>query len=154
MTSVCKNILLFNIYLMVLLFAMNYTSYAQESIISLLKNELRLADAQFDDENYNSALAKYLNIDSERARSAEVKIKIARCYFFLHQYGKAASYYKAAQKAKEKIPPADLLRYAEALVSTDAYQDAILVYRDYLSLNKNDESILKKIWRLQNINFL
>lgn len=154
MTSTAKIILLFKVCLLALLFFVSDICYAQESVISLLKNDLRAADTYLEQKNYTSALQMYLNVDSDKLGSPEVKSKIAKCYFFLHQYGKAASYFKAAEKANERIPAADLLLYAEALVSTGSYQEAILIYRNYLSVNKGNELILKKIWRLQNINFL
>lgn len=154
MTSAYKIILLFKVCLLALLFFVSFFSYAQESVLSLLKNDIHVADAYLEQKSYHSALQKYLNMASRKSYVQEVKIKIARCYFFLHQYSKAATYYQAAEKANEKIPPADLLLYAEALASTGDYQKAILIYRDYLTGNKDNGLIMKKIWRLQNINFL
>ncbi|GAA5031530.1 hypothetical protein GCM10011506_20560 [Marivirga lumbricoides] len=154
MTLFHRNILFLNVFLLVFLLAVTNPTYAQESVLKLLKNEQQIADTYFEQKNYHSALEKYLSVIGGKSGSHEVNTKIARCYFFLHEYGNAAMYYSKAIENNNKLVPDDLLRYAEVLVSTGAYQEAILTYRDYLSVNKNDESILKKIWRLQNINFL
>ncbi len=57
-------------------------------------------------------------------------------------------------KAKQNLPLGDLYCYAEALTVTSNYSEAIESYRKYLAQAPDDEMVIKKIWRLNNIQYL
>ncbi len=64
---------------------------------SSLKKMLKSADADYDDENYNTALASYLNYDSIHPNNPKVNFRIGQCYLHsLHQEN-ALKYFKKAK---------------------------------------------------------
>jgi tetratricopeptide (TPR) repeat protein len=122
----------------------------QETVFALLKNDLKLADRYFETKNYSKALELYLNID-RKTSSKEVAMKIARSHLFLKQYQHAVNAYK---KHAETLNLTDLYYFAEAQSGIADYEHALESYQSYLNRIPDDPFIIRKIWRLKNIQFL
>ena len=122
----------------------------QETVFALLKNDLKLADQYFEKKNYRQALELYLHVVRKNP-SKDVEIKIARSYHFLKDYNQAVKVYK---KHAASLTVPDLYYYAESQSGISDYQKAAESYQNYLNRVPDDPFILKKIWRLNNIQFL
>jgi tetratricopeptide (TPR) repeat protein len=125
-------------------------SHCQETVFALLKNDLVLANEYFENENYGKALELY-SIIARKSPSREIDLKIARSYHFLKQYSLAISVY---EKHLPSLVADDLFYFAEAQSGISNYEKAIESYQHYLSNTPDDPFIIKKIWRLNNVQFL
>ena len=135
-----------------LLFLVAFQASGQETVFGLLKNDLRLADKYFENKDYQSALKLYKTV-VKRHPSKDVELKIARSHHFLKQYRKAiAAYDKHVVTNSLSIP--DLYYYAEAQSGVLNYDKAVESYQAYLIRVPDDQLIMKKIWRLNNLEFL
>jgi hypothetical protein len=130
-----------------------YNGEAQETVFTLLQNDLKLADKYFENRNYHQALNLYLAI-AKKNPSQEIQLQIARSYHCLKQYSKAVAAYDKVQKDNKLLPLEDAYNYAEAQSGNFDYEKAVKSYQDYLKRVPNDQLIIKKIWRLNNIKFL
>lgn len=124
----------------------------QETVFALLKKDLKLADTYFEKKDYQSALTLYRNIAKKKS-SKEIELKIARSHHLLKENSQAVSFYEKHAR-NHSLPVNDLYYYAEAQSGISKYADAVESYQDYLSRVPDDEIIMKKIWRLNNIEFL
>lgn len=124
----------------------------QETVFALFKNGLTLADAYFDNKDYQRALQLYLYV-AKKNPSKEVELKIARAHHFLKQYDKSIAVYEKHARA-DGLPLTDLLYYAESQSGLSNYSNAAESYQAYLSRVPDDALALQKIWRLNNIQFL
>lgn len=136
------------------LFLVCCRGFCQESIFSGLKNDKRRADAYFRENSFQNALELYLNIAHSQKGGDEICLKIARSYYYLHNYAEAAQWYGNHLLVSDDFPPEDCLMYAEALAGTKNYEEAIKWYGTYLQHNPNDHLIFKKIWQLRNMQYL
>lgn len=148
-----KTILTRLICLMIFL-ATSILAGAQQTVFELFKNDASLGDYYFEQKNYQGALKLYLNAAKKSPLTSENHIKVARCYYSLKQYQHSIDYYNHYMKAKQNLPLDDLYCYAEALTVTSNYSEAIESYRKYLAQEPDDEMVIKKIWRLNNIQYL
>ena len=128
------------------------TASSQETVFALLKSDLRLADKYFENKDYQSALQLY-NTVAKRRRSKDVELKIARSHHFLKQYHKAIAAYEKHVKSNSLSTP-DLYYYAEAQSGVLNYDKAVESFQAYLIRVPDDQLIMKKIWRLNNLQFL
>jgi tetratricopeptide (TPR) repeat protein len=135
---------------LLLLVASKATS--QETVFALLKNDLRLADKYFENKDYQNALKLYKTV-AKRRPSKDIEIKIARSHHRLKQYDKAIAAYEKHIKSNSLSTP-DLYYYAEAQSGTLNYDKAVESYQAYLIRIPDDQLIMKKIWRLNNLQFL
>jgi tetratricopeptide (TPR) repeat protein len=133
-------------------FLLAVTGECQETVFELLKSELRLADSYFENKDYHNALELYSHI-AKRNPSREVELKIARAHHLLKQYDKAVSAYEK-HALTNSLPVKDLYYYAEAQSGISNYGQALKSYQNYHSRVPNDPLIVKKIWRLNNIQYL
>lgn len=124
----------------------------QETVFSLLKSEMRLADQYFNKKDYRTALQHYQSV-ARKKPSMEVELKIARVHHFLKQHDKSVAAYEK-NITKDKLPLKDLLYYAESQSGISNYENAMEIYQSYLSRVPDDELVLQKIWRLSNIQYL
>ena len=124
----------------------------QETVFALLKNDLRLADKYFEAKDYQTALELY-NVVARRRPSKEVDLKIARSHHFLKQYKKAVAVYEKHAQSNS-LPLSDLYYYAESQSGLLQYEKAVESYKTYLSKVPDDEVVMKKIWRLSNLQYL
>ena len=130
-----------------------YTGEAQETVLTLLQNDLKQADKYFDNKNYHEALNLYLGI-AKKNPSQKIQLQIARSYHFLKQYSKSVAAYDKVEKDNNLLPLEDAYNYAEAQSGNFDYEKAVKSYQDYLKRVPNEQLIIKKIWRLNNIEFL
>lgn len=126
----------------------------QQTVFGLFKSDGSLANRYYEDKNYQDALQLYQNAARKKPSVSEHELGIARCYYSLKQPEQAIGYYDKYLKEKQTLPWSDLYRYAEAQAATSNYRTAIDYYRKYLAKDSNDEMVLKKIWRLTNIQYL
>jgi tetratricopeptide (TPR) repeat protein len=125
---------------------------SQETVFALFKNDLKLGDRYFEDKDYQNALKLYKSF-SRKHPSKDVDLKIARSHHFLKQYHEAiAAFEKYVTTNSLSIP--DLYYYAEAQSGILDYEKAIESYQAYLGRVPDDQLIMKKIWRLNNLQFL
>ncbi|HEX5170219.1 MAG TPA: hypothetical protein VFW11_13670 [Cyclobacteriaceae bacterium] len=127
---------------------------AQQTVFQLFRDGVDLGDQYFEQKNYPDALKLYINASRKKSFSSENHLKMARCYYSLKQYKQSINYYSHYLSGKHTLPPADLYNFAEALAVTANYGKAIESYREYLVTNPKDEVVIKKIWRLNNIQYL
>lgn len=137
-----------------LLMIITVTVSGQESILGLLKSDLKLAEEYFQKRNYQRALSLYQEIARKGSATPEAELQIARCFFLMKQYGDAAASWEVILRKNKNVPSGDLYRYAETLSSLARYKDAIDIYKQYLLTVPDDMVVIKKIWRLDNIHFL
>ncbi len=145
-----KNIL--TLIKLILILSLAQSAGAQSTVLSLFKTDRAIADEQYDLENYRSALDSYLTIATEHADAA-LSARIARCQYFLRHYHEAAKWYAPLFRS-DQLRLEDLYYYAETLVSLKKYSEATSAYRAYLKKDPENEIIIRKIWRLDNIGFL
>ena len=125
---------------------------AQNTVFSVLKKDNILADKYYADQRYQSALELYLRIDS-RETDPPLHLKIARSFYFLRRYDEARRWYDKALTSGT-LPQRDIYYYAETLSALKDYRKAAETYGRYLQKDPENEFIVKKIWRLDNIRFL
>jgi tetratricopeptide (TPR) repeat protein len=126
---------------------------AQETVFALLKNDERLADSYYDQRNYKSALELYRK-SSRKSGSAKIAVKMARCYYSLKQFAEAVKSFADVSKIGGALSPEDLYLYAESLTATGQYTGAVELYRQYLMVKPTDELVVRKVWRLNNIQYV
>lgn len=138
-----------------LIYAMAFTQYAfaQETVFALLKNDERLADSYYEQHNYKAALELYKK-SLRKHGTSDVSLKMARCYFSLKDYAHAIEQFGHVIKADGKLSSTDLYLYAESFSSRGEYTKAVEAYRQYLVINPGDGMVAKKIWRLNNIQYV
>ena len=125
---------------------------SQETVFALFKNDLKLADQYFENNDYQSALKLYKSY-ARKHPSKDVDLKIARSHHFLKQYREAISAYEKYVRTNSLSIP-DLYYYAEAQSGILHYEKALELYQAYLGRVPDDQLIMKKIWRLNNLQFL
>jgi hypothetical protein len=130
-----------------------FGAVCQQTVFALLKNDIKLAADYYDERNYQGAVKLYLNSYRQNPSDA-VQLRIAECYYLLKEYQMAIKAYDNYIEGKQELPLEHLYYYAEAKSATSDYNSAITSYRTYLSKNPGNELILKKIWRLNNIQYL
>jgi len=127
---------------------------SQETVFGLFKKEVRLADENFKDQNYQTALSLYYNLYKKDSSSTSLPLKIGRCHYFLKEYRKAFSIYERNINTNPDLANEDKFYYAESLTATGNYDKAIEAYREILKGKSDQPLILQKIWRLNNIQYL
>lgn len=141
--------------LAVLLWLAAFThGFCQETVFTLLKSDLRLADQYFQKKNFKGALNLYETIARKKPSSKEIVLKIGRCHYFLRQYREAIAVYDAHVEAGHNLPAQDKFYYAESQACIENYQQAIGSYRQYLAQVPDDQLVMKKVWQLSNITYL
>lgn len=130
------------------------TAYCQETVFSGLKSTTKRADMYFNNNAYKNALELYLAAEKKKNSSDRLKLKIGKTYFQLKEYENSALWYGKYVGLSNKLPDEDLYNFAEALRSTGEYSQAIIYYKQYQELRPDDKSIIEKIWRLTNVQFL
>jgi tetratricopeptide (TPR) repeat protein len=125
-----------------------------QTMFSLLKSDLKAADDHFQKRNFQSALSLYLNQSGKKPADKHLQLMIGRCYYNLKQYQAAVNAYEKSMATNADIPATDIYLLAEAQAGIGNYTSAIRYYREYLTKAPDDQLVIKKIWRLNNIKFL
>jgi tetratricopeptide (TPR) repeat protein len=143
-----------SIFTGIMLMALFHPAWCQETVFSLLKNDARLADEYYQEKNYKAALKLYTNLYHKNSNSGNLRLKIARCYYFLKEYRQAVTAFEYYVRTKPSMSPIDLFYYAESQACAGNYDKAILAYREYLKRQPDDPIVTQKVWRLNNIQYL
>ena len=140
------------IFCLISLILANINGQCQETVFALLKSELKLADTYFESEDYYHALKLYRHV-AKKNPSRELDLKIARSHVLLKQYQEAISVYEK-HAINNTLPAMDIYYYAEAQSGISNYAQALKSYQNYLAKVPDDQHVIKKIWRLKNIQYL
>src|SRR5687768_10625253 len=130
--------------------AMTRYALGQDSVIGLLRGNRQQGNYYYGKHDYEKAL-KYFSLISNGKVDADTRLKIARSFYFVKEYSKAAKVYSEAQSQKQLQMP-DLLYYAETNSSLGNYSLAAECYKGILELQPNDPAILQKVWQLNNLH--
>lgn len=141
------------LFVLLLWVAASTQGRCQETVFTLMRSDLKMADQRFQKKNFNAALALYENV-ARKKPSRDVTLKIGRCYYFLRRYQDAIAVYDEHQKSGNNLTAIDKFYYAEAQAGLKNYKEAIDSYRRYLAQVPDDELALKKVWQLSNIRYL
>lgn len=126
---------------------------AQNSVASLFASDYSIADKYYQDRDYKNALRLYVACARKKQASSSIYLRIARCYYHLKEYKKAIENYETSLEAGD-LPKADLLNYAEANAAILNYKTATALYKKYLQVDPDNELVVRKIWRLDNMQYL
>jgi hypothetical protein len=140
--------------LAILLLLVGGSVHCQESVFNGLRSATKRADRYYSINEYQNALDLYLTAEKKKNSADRLKLKLGRTYFQLNEYENSALWYGKYIGLAEKLPDEDLYNFAEVLRSCGEYSQAIIYYKQYQELNPDDKSIIEKIWRLTNIQFL
>lgn len=97
-------------------------------------------------EYYNSIEKNKKAYRSQNLRNEKNKIafSIGEAYYHISDFAKAVVWYKNAIKQKNDDPLC-MLHYADCLKATQKYEEALVWYQTYLSINANDQYALNGI---------
>lgn len=127
----------------------------QSSVFSILKDPLKLADKSYAEGNYMEAIELYENVLDKNSANSQVQLKLAQSYYQVKSYEKSIAMYNSYVKNNSKnLPWFDMYRYAEAQTALKDYPAALEYYKRCLEDKPDHELVAKKIWRLNNINYL
>ncbi len=126
----------------------------QESVFTGLRNDLKRADEYYLSKSYNQAIELYLVVQQTKKAPGDIALRIARTYYGLRDNKNSAAWYGEYLKRNESLPVNDELIYAESLSGMGAYKEAIQWFEKYQARNPDDQTILQKIWRIKNIEYL
>ena len=127
---------------------------AQETVFNSLGSNLKRADKYFNNQSYEKALNLYLEVEKKGKAQNQLYLKLAHTCYQLYQPDQTVIWFERYLEAGESLNASDLLVYAESLISTGHYSEAITQLEKYQTYAPQDGDIVKKIWRLQNIQHL
>ena len=135
-----------------LLMAVFSPATAQETVFALVHSDNKLAEQYFRNGDYSAAISHYERAD-RKAASLETQLKIASCYFALKNYRQAVTLYERLY-IKEALGADAMNKYADALCTMGDYKKALDVYQELAKLARDKEIYYKRIWRLNNLQYL
>ena len=127
---------------------------AQETVFNSLGSNLKRADKYYNNQSYEKALNLYLEVEKKGKAQNQLYLKLAHTCHHLYQPDQSVIWFERFLEVGEPLGSADLLVYAESLISTGRYSEAITQLEKYQTYDPQDGDIVKKIWRLQNIQHL
>ncbi|ADR20368.1 hypothetical protein MATR_20130 [Marivirga tractuosa] len=127
---------------------------AQQSVFSAFNQSIADADKAFIAKNYSKALSIYEDIAKEDGAPENIALRLARSYYFTYQYEKAVNYYEIHKKTNLEFPTDDYFYFAEALASIGRKEQALKYYQICMDKRPDDELLIQKIWRLNNLEYL
>jgi tetratricopeptide (TPR) repeat protein len=131
------------------------TGKSQSTVFGLFRNSQKIADKNYGDENYAEAIEVYKKVLIKNPEDQNTRIKLAQSYFFVKDFKAAVSTYnKFLENKGDALPWKDFYRYAEAQATLGDYRAAVDNYKKCLEHEPNNEIVAKKIWRLNNIQYL
>jgi hypothetical protein len=150
MKDIKKNIVLICLaYLLLIPWQVN----SQATVFGMFQSDERLADKYYEAQDFQSALKLYTSSINKRRSNNNLYLRIAQCYYSMKEYEKAIDSYNNYSKDGD-LPTADLLNYAEASAALLNYVQATAFYKKYLLKEPSNEVVVKKIWRLDNKQYL
>lgn len=134
----------------VLLLALLSGMASGQSVFQLFRDDELRADEYYAQDSYAHALQLYLT-----ARPGTVNhVKVARCYYKLHQYALATTHFELASVSAKAMGAEDEIFFAECLAACKRYPEALSHYQAYLRHVPDDEMVTRKIWRIRNLQYL
>ena len=128
---------------------------AQTTIFSIFKDPLTLANESFSLGNYASAIELYKSVLNRKPEEITAQLRLAQAYYQLKDYKSSVSFYNRYLSHEDKeLSFADMLNYAEAKVVLKDHATALTYYKRCLQRDPKNDVIAKKIWRIDNINYL
>lgn len=143
-----------SISLTVIFLANASPAFCQETVFALLKSDKKRADEYFREKNFESALKYYSAVSDRKKVNTALTLQIAESSYFLKKYRQAVNAYEEYLKTNPTLPENSLFQLAESCVSLGEFNKALGYYRKYIADFGDDPIVLKKIWRLNNIQFL
>ncbi|MEO8474301.1 MAG: tetratricopeptide repeat protein [Chryseolinea sp.] len=138
--------------LLVLLLLAHY-GYSQETVFTFMKSDEKKASDYFRHGNYPQALDLYNSLKLHTS-DTRYDLQIARSYYHLHENSDAAKAYDNFVSGGNALLDKDLFVYAECLSFLGNYDEAIKYYKAYQQAGTGDQQAIKKIWQIQNREFL
>ena len=129
--------------------------FGQESIFELFQQSEKKADNYYEKGMYAKAVEVYEKMHKKNDADAETLRKLANSYYNLNQLDVAGKWYEKYQEAVEhKMDDEIILNYASCMQAVGKIDRALILLLDYQDDHPDDFEISKRIWQLQNINFL
>lgn len=127
----------------------------QSTVFSIFKDPITLANENFTQGNYADAIELYKKVLAKSPEDVGAKLKLAQAYYQIKDYKTSVSFYNSYLSHENKeLAFADMLRYADAKVVLKDNATALSYYKRCLQREPNNDVIAKKIWRINNINYL
>jgi tetratricopeptide (TPR) repeat protein len=128
---------------------------AQESIAQLFRKAEKDGDRYYLGGSYHHALEVFLFEARKGSKTrTDLNLKIARCYYHLHEYQQSLSWFRRADVAVLAPASDDVMIYAETLAANGIYDKALEEYERYAKAHPSNERVKTKIWRLRNLQYL
>ncbi len=137
------------VLLLALVVAPLFVVQAQGTVFSIFESTDDQANAYFNAGAYQQALDLYLPA-VHASSPIEDYLRIAQCYYHLHQPAHSTLWYERYLKSGGILPESDIYLYAESLSALGRYDEAINWYDQYLQKNNDDPVVIRKVWRLKN----
>jgi tetratricopeptide (TPR) repeat protein len=129
-------------------------AHGQETVFALLQTDEKRGDEFFLNRNFKIA-GKYYSIAIQRNKASEkIYLKLARTNFYSKNYSAAIEHFNQHVRHSGSLDKDDVILLGESYSTVGHYDKAIEIFRSYLSKHGEDILIMKKIWRLTNVNFL
>jgi tetratricopeptide (TPR) repeat protein len=128
---------------------------AQSSVFSIFKDPLTLANENYSQGNYASAIELYRGVLEKRPEDISTQLKLAQAYYQVKDYTNSVAFYNSyLGHERDELSFADMFRYAEAKVVLQDHVTALTYYKKCLQRDPKNDMIAKKIWGINNLNYL
>ncbi|HMQ01304.1 MAG TPA: hypothetical protein PKC24_16095, partial [Cyclobacteriaceae bacterium] len=139
-------------FIFIIFFASVQLAEAQSTNIStLFMSNQKKADYFFSHFAYRNALEIYLHIIEKQPDNTHVRMRIAECYYYMHEPFEAELWVEPLLE-KEGIDPEIHYLHAEALAMGGRYLTAIASYQRYADLVPDDTRATEKIKFLKEVD--
>jgi Tfp pilus assembly protein PilF len=126
----------------------------QPTVFSILQDREKQGDDQFSAGNFAAATESYEALSEDEPGNASIQIKLARTYYQVKDFKQAARAFENVASLKAELQPSDLLMMAESYMAIMKYDEAKKHLREYVAQEPGDNMAAKKLWRLDNLEFL
>jgi tetratricopeptide (TPR) repeat protein len=128
---------------------------SQSSILSIFKDPLTLANENYAEGNYASAIDLYRTVLENRPEDISTQLKLAQAYYHVKDYQSSVTFYNSyLGHERDELSFTDMFRYAEAKVALKDHVTALTYYKKCLQRDPKNDMIANKIWGINNINYL
>ncbi len=142
-------------WIFVISLCLSNTGRAQSSVFSIFKDPLTLANENYSQGNYTSAIELYRSVLDKRPEDISTQLKLAQSYYQVKDYKSSVAFYNIyLGHDRDDLSFADMFRYAEAKVVLKDHVTALTYYKKCLQRDPKNDMIAKKIWGINNINYL
>ncbi len=124
---------------------------AQGSVFGLAVSLEEQADRLVENGSYQEAIS-YYEKSLKKNNKEEVRLKLARTNFRLHQYQDAATWFAGCDRSK--LATQDLFMFGDALAASRRYDEALTCFTDFLKKTPDDEWVNRRVWRIRNLAYL